>query len=67
MNPKFLTIEELSLKLQVPKSWIYDRTRFKEIPFFKIGKYIRFKESEIENWLKNQSSLKNKTLVKRRP
>ena len=56
---KYLTIEDLSLLLQVPKSWIYERTRRNQIPFKKLGKYLRFDQLEVENWIsKDRSALK---------
>lgn len=55
---KYLTVEDVSTLLQVPKSWIYEKTRLNLIPFKKIGKYLRFNKSEIENWVnRNHSSL----------
>ena len=48
---QLLTIEQLSEQLNVPKSWIYTRTRKKEIPFRKLGRYVRFDVNEIQDWL----------------
>lgn len=67
MSERLLRIEDLAAKLQVPKSWIYERTRSKQIPYLKVGKYIRFQESEIDTWISKFSSLKNEKLEKRRP
>lgn len=53
-----LTVEELAGKLKVFKSWIYARTRETgpgTIPRIKVGKYIRFVESEVMDWLKKQN------------
>ncbi len=50
-----LTIEELAKILKVPKSWIYDRTRKdgpERIPHYKIGKYVRFVEQEVIEYLR---------------
>ena len=52
--PHYLTIEELASSLQVPKSWIYTRTREKRIPHYKFGKYVRFSKSEISDWIGEQ-------------
>lgn len=55
---KLLTADELAAKLKVPKSWIYDRTRSGgpgKLPFKKLGKYLRFSEVEIEEYLKRNS------------
>jgi len=48
-----LTVDELSDRLQVPKSWIYERTRNKcdGIPHIKVGKYVRFNLTEVLDWL----------------
>lgn len=58
MNQDFLTIHELAARLKVPKSWLYSRTRETgpgSIPRIKVGKYIRFVESEVMDWLKKQN------------
>lgn len=65
INNKYLTIDELSDLLQIPKSWIYERTRKNQIPHKRIGKYLRFDQSEIENWI-NRSNSKLNNSSKRR-
>ena len=55
--PKLLTIEELSDLLQVPKSWIYDRSRMSKtnnFPVLRVGKYLRFDYQTVLEWLKGQ-------------
>jgi excisionase family DNA binding protein len=51
---KLLTVKELAEALQVPKSWVYDRTRIKEggIPRYKVGKYVRFDLGDVLKWIK---------------
>lgn len=54
MNP-LLNIRELASLLNVPVSWIYDRTRkgsSVQIPHYKIGKYVRFDKDEVLKFLK---------------
>lgn len=46
-----VSIETLSKTLDLPKSWLYTRTRKKEIPFVKLGRYVRFNVSEIQEYL----------------
>ncbi len=61
MNQELLTIIEMAEKLRVPKSWLYSRTRETgpgTIPRVKVGKYIRFIESEVMDWLKKQNQAK---------
>ncbi|MFX0199212.1 MAG: helix-turn-helix domain-containing protein [Candidatus Hodarchaeota archaeon] len=53
----FLTIDELAELLRLPKGWIYARTRERSpstIPYYKLGKYLRFKLKEVEQWLESQ-------------
>jgi excisionase family DNA binding protein len=45
----------MAKKLDVPVSWLYARTRTNEIPHLKVGKYVRFDESEVWEWLKKQN------------
>ena len=55
MSAKLETVEDLSERLQVDKTWIYERTRTGEIPHIKLGpRYIRFESEVIDEWLKNQ-------------
>ncbi len=54
---KLLTIDELAELLDVPKGWIYQRTRDRSpstIPFYKLGKYLRFDPNEVRAWLEAQ-------------
>ena len=58
MEHDLLTIDEMAEELKVPKSWLYSRTREtgpNAIPRIKVGKYIRFVESEVMGWLKKQN------------
>ena len=45
-----LTPEGLARLLNMPLSWVYERTRRGEIPSFKVGKYWRFRENEDLAW-----------------
>jgi excisionase family DNA binding protein len=49
-----LTADQLARKLNITVSWIYSHARNKgdnSIPHLKIGKYIRFSESDVRLWL----------------
>jgi len=57
MNQNLKTIDEMADKLNVKKSWFYGKTRLKgegQIPCIRVGKYIRFIENEVMDWLKEQ-------------
>jgi excisionase family DNA binding protein len=52
-----LTVEEVADLLQVPVSWVYERTRRRSvdrIPGFRLGKYWRFREVDILAWIERQ-------------
>jgi excisionase family DNA binding protein len=56
-NGEFLTIEEMAARLKVHPSWLYSRTRETgegTIPRIKVGKYIRFNESEVMAWIQEK-------------
>ncbi len=51
---RLLTVEEVSKLLQVPRSWVYERTRrrgLEQLPHLKVGKYLRFEESAVREFL----------------
>ncbi|MBI4461742.1 MAG: helix-turn-helix domain-containing protein [Acidobacteria bacterium] len=52
-----LTVREVAELLQVPVSWVYERTRRRSldrIPSFRLGKYWRFREADVLAWLERQ-------------
>jgi len=58
IHTQLLTPEELAENLKVPVSWVYEHCRRRAVnclPGFKIGKYIRFRESDVLDWLSKQS------------
>jgi excisionase family DNA binding protein len=58
---KLLTIQEVADFLKVSKSWVYAMTSGvskNSIPYVKVGKYIRFEEAEVVEWVRKQRSQK---------
>ena len=58
MYKNLMSVEELSESLNVPKSWVYARSREtgpKAIPRIKVGKYVRFELDRVIDWLKGQN------------
>ncbi len=54
---RFLNVQELAEMLGVPITWIYDRTRQggpERLPHYKVGKYIRFAQDEIAEYLRHK-------------
>jgi excisionase family DNA binding protein len=54
MMEKLLTIKELAEALRIEKGTLYVWTCKRRIPFCKVGHTIRFKWSEIEEWMIRQ-------------
>lgn len=55
---ELLTVEELSGTLKVPPSWVYARTRETGpgcMPRLKVGKYLRFRLSEVMAWIEEKT------------
>lgn len=52
------TVEQMAEMLQVPKSWIYDRTRQGQeaIPFIRLGAYVRFDAEAVINFFKTHGT-----------
>jgi len=46
-----LTPDDLCKLLKVEMSWVYRAVRQREIPFVKLGKYLRFHRPSVEKWL----------------
>jgi excisionase family DNA binding protein len=41
--------------LKVKDTWIYNKVGLKTIPYFKCGKYLRFKKSNIDKWIDSKT------------
>lgn len=53
---RILNPEQISELLQVKLSTIYQWTHQDYIPHYKVGRFVRFDEIEIMNWLKKSQS-----------
>jgi predicted DNA-binding transcriptional regulator AlpA len=52
-----LTVEQVAARLQIPKSSVYEKTRFRgaqasvpALPHRRVGKYLRFIAAEVDAW-----------------
>jgi excisionase family DNA binding protein len=52
-----LDVNGLASYLKVNKSWVYERTHLNEIPYYKIGKFPRFRKKDIDKWLEENKHL----------
>jgi excisionase family DNA binding protein len=53
---KILTVEQVATLLQIPKSSVYEKCRTRRgaapaLPFRRVGRYLRFFDTEIMEWL----------------
>lgn len=56
VDDTIFTVESLSDYLQVSAQWVYERVQFKEIPYSKVGKFLRFRKRVIDKWLDEQTT-----------
>lgn len=50
------TVKGLAKYLEVSNQWVYERVSLREIPFIKMGKFPRFRKSDIDLWLDKQKT-----------
>ncbi len=55
-DEKLVGVKDLAEKYGPQASWWYQRAEAGDIPSYKLGKYRRFKPSEIERWLESRRS-----------
>jgi excisionase family DNA binding protein len=54
---QLLTVHEVAELLQVPTSWVYERTRrgdSNQLPHLKLGKYLRFEQATVAEFIRRQ-------------
>jgi excisionase family DNA binding protein len=63
-----LDVKGLAAYLRVKESWVYQQVHSRSIPYFKVGKYPRFKKREIDKWMESKAvrPIPALTVVKRR-
>jgi excisionase family DNA binding protein len=56
-DERLLTVQEVANLLHVPTSWVYERTRrgrSDQLPHVKLGKYVRFEEAAVIDFIQRQ-------------
>ena len=51
---KYLNVQELASHINVKVKTIYSWISLKEIPYFKLGRLVRFEKDEIDRWLEQK-------------
>jgi predicted DNA-binding transcriptional regulator AlpA len=74
-----LTVEQVADRFQIPKSSVYEMTRFRSrsngrppLPVRRVGKYLRFIGAEVDGWFlalpqANRTAKRRYRMVKREP
>ena len=53
-DQRFLGVKELSEYLGVSRNTIYFWLSQRKVPYFKIGRFVKFDVKEIEKWLQDR-------------
>jgi predicted DNA-binding transcriptional regulator AlpA len=51
MAEEFVGVNELERRFGLPVSWWYAKAEAEQMPSYKIGKYRKFRISEVSSWL----------------
>jgi len=51
MESEFLTIQEISEYLHIKPATLYAKVESGDLPYYKVGKLIRFKLKDVERWM----------------
>lgn len=54
LDEPLLGPRDLAARLGVPTSWVYANAEAGRLPSFRLGKYLRFRASEVAAWLEQQ-------------
>ena len=56
VKSRLLTLDQVAERLQVRKSWFYQKIHSRTLPFrhCKIGLYLRFLEDDVERFIQEQ-------------
>lgn len=51
-DDKLLTADEVADLIRVTRAWVYAETRRDAIPHLRLGRYVRYRRSAIEAWMR---------------
>jgi excisionase family DNA binding protein len=51
---RLLTVHDVAHRLAVPVSWVYAAAEQGRLPSLRIGRYVRFRPDEIEQYIEGQ-------------
>jgi excisionase family DNA binding protein len=50
-NDQLLTADEVAAFMRVTRAWVYAETRRNALPHLRLGRYVRYRHSAIEQWM----------------
>ncbi|MDB5694455.1 MAG: DNA-binding protein [Alphaproteobacteria bacterium] len=53
---RLLLASEVADLLRVTKAWVYAETRSRRLPHVRLGRYVRYREDAIREWLAAQEA-----------
>ncbi len=56
---ELMDVQGLADYLKVKRQWVYEKTHLNIIPYYKVGKYPRYRKSKIDEWLLEKENRKN--------
>ena len=56
---ELMDVKALADYLKVKKQWVYEKTHMNILPYYKVGKYPRYKKSKIDEWLLEKENRNN--------
>ncbi len=62
METKYLTVAEVSEYLKLPEETVYKYARTGRMPASKVGRYWRFEQTRIDDWVNQNSNQSQSTL-----
>ncbi len=54
MSDRLLTAADVAELLGVPVSWVREHTRSGRIPHVQLGRYVRYRQETVVNWIGQQ-------------
>ena len=64
MASSLLTAPEVAQMLGVPRTWVYEQTRAGRIPTVTLGRYRRYREEAIKEWIEQLEASAHKGAAK---
>jgi excisionase family DNA binding protein len=53
---RIFDVKGLSEYLRVDPEWIYKQVSLRAIPYFKTGKYLKFRKRDIDKWIESNTA-----------